>query len=455
MSSYIPTLYLLRGAPGCGKSTAARAVFDAADIISTDALRMMYTPVVPDIEGAPSLRVGQRGHKRMAQMLEQIVTARIDACMTTVLDSTDSTKGHPQLVQRALDMGMRVRHLNLQGQMTNAELVEMQEARRGSLSHVAPEVVERMADSIRSTQRHGEILLDHDPQAAAWQVRDIYTRDHLLVPTDLQAEGYDKVMVVGDVQSCATELQSLVNAHDDSQTFWIFVGDLFDRGPDAAGVWHAFTGIPAGRRVLVRGNHERNMLLLLADTARLTALRKGEAPENPTESSWLQLKAAGIKHLALQQGLAGSVLTFAFTLGDDHTRVVTHAGITGSVLDDIAIPDGAVAMTHRGRPISGTALMYGSGSRTSTYNARGDYDHDTIAHLAPTDLTQYHGHRNGNRQQTPQAADTHERLFTCEASVESGGHLPVVLHQRRGDQWSTDVLGVTGATITQQSELLG
>lgn len=72
-------------------------------------------------------------------------------------------------------------------------------------------------------------------------------------------------LVVGDIHGCGDELRDLVEqARLSADDEVIALGDLFDRGPDPAGVLRFFLERPRARSIL--GNHERKHLLVRRGT---------------------------------------------------------------------------------------------------------------------------------------------------------------------------------------------
>jgi hypothetical protein len=78
--------------------------------------------------------------------------------------------------------------------------------------------------------------------------------------------------IVGDIHGCYTELLTLEAklqhhaARHDARPLVVAVGDLVDRGPDSANVVaHFRAGLAAGSHVTLVGNHEQEMLRVLAD----------------------------------------------------------------------------------------------------------------------------------------------------------------------------------------------
>lgn len=80
--------------------------------------------------------------------------------------------------------------------------------------------------------------------------------------------------IVGDIHGCLAQLLALEErirrhaARHDVRPFVVSVGDLVDRGPDSAAVVRHFrAGVAAGTHAVVVGNHEQEMLRVLAAVA--------------------------------------------------------------------------------------------------------------------------------------------------------------------------------------------
>ena len=77
--------------------------------------------------------------------------------------------------------------------------------------------------------------------------------------------GFERVMIVGDVQGCGHELEQLIHqVHSEtepSHVAWVFTGDLFDRGQQPRTVYDLVTGLR--NRFVVCGNHEVSVLRAL------------------------------------------------------------------------------------------------------------------------------------------------------------------------------------------------
>ena len=72
-----------------------------------------------------------------------------------------------------------------------------------------------------------------------------------------------RVIVVGDVHGCLTELELLLKkcAYSSDTDILVFVGDLVNKGPDSAGVvTYVRKLVSCGAAYCVRGNHDDAML---------------------------------------------------------------------------------------------------------------------------------------------------------------------------------------------------
>lgn len=92
--------------------------------------------------------------------------------------------------------------------------------------------------------------------------------------------------VVGDIHGCLDELLALEAriarhaARHGAEPYLVSVGDLIDRGPDSAGVVRRFReGAAAGTHAVVLGNHEQELLRVMAEHAPAVLAPHGGLPE--------------------------------------------------------------------------------------------------------------------------------------------------------------------------------
>ena len=141
-----PSLIVLVGAAGTGKSTLAARLFDPDEIVSSDALRA----VVSGDEG------DQRASGVTFRILHRTVAKRLSEGRLTVVDATN-TGGwiRRPLVARARAAGVPACAIVLD---LDGVTVHMQNAGRSRV--VDPEVIERHLIAVRATVDGGHLALE-------------------------------------------------------------------------------------------------------------------------------------------------------------------------------------------------------------------------------------------------------------------------------------------------------
>lgn len=200
---------------------------------------------------------------------------------------------------------------------------------------------------------------------------------------------YREVVFIGDVHGCAAPLRRLLGKHFDDDKLFIFVGDLFDRGPDNGEVFKMIQALLAKPNVrLICGNHERHIL---------SWLNGRDTPGDFKNNTLPQLFRQGFNRQAAQHLLsrAEHLIQFDFK---------------GSAFQ---VAHGALADVVR-HPLlqAGYQCWRGVGKRH-------DLIDEAFEQNARPGWYQVHGHSNAQgRVITPG-----QRSFNLESSVEFGGKL--------------------------------
>ncbi|WP_143180975.1 RNA ligase, partial [Buchananella hordeovulneris] len=220
----------------------------------------------------------------------------------------------------------------------------------------------------------------------------------------------------GDVQSCAGALAKLKEHYGgwDPRTLFVFVGDLFDRGPDAAGVAELIGVRPPDNVVLVEGNHDENLRFLLA------GLSRAGFPD--TRVSLEQLRAVGYTKKDLADLVERFVPAYALRFAG-RSFLVTHAGLAPATIDAIMHVDDQGRRAYDFTHLPLRQLLLGSSSRQQTYRGFSQYDRSVEAALSHPQIVQVHGHRNGTRTESPGPEAAAPNVWALEQRVEHGGHL--------------------------------
>lgn len=265
----IPELSLvaLVGASGSGKSTFAAEHFGRYEVVSSD----MCRGLVSDDENDQSATADA------FEVLATIVGKRLAAGRLTVVDATNVTRDARKAVVE-LARAHDVLPVAIVLDVPDGVSLERNRARadRSFGDHVVRRQRDQLRRSLKGLAKEGfravHVLSSVD-EIASVTVR----RERLL--TD-RRDDHGPFDVVGDVHGCLGELVTLLEdlgydlvrddqghpvdaSHPEGRRV-VFLGDLVDRGPDAAGVLRLAMGMTgAGHALAVPGNHENKLVRAL------------------------------------------------------------------------------------------------------------------------------------------------------------------------------------------------
>lgn len=408
-------LFVLRGAPGTGKSTFIRSHHWHHLSVGLDDVRALFSADFTDLDGDPTFSISPHASRQIFTAYTHAVTTRLAQGATVFLDCT-----HPDFAsfkdaaQRAEHYGYRVHVLDFQGDFTNEELIARDARRKGTRDYVGADAVGQIAEHNRNAaQGIPYPIIDATDSHAAAE----YVRAQGFLATEDLTHTVDRIVIIGDVHSCATALTSALSHFgglDAPRTRYIFLGDLFDRGPDAPGVFDAVGRGQHPQVTLVEGNHDTTLRLV---TARL-------ASHAQSSESLAQLRAAEVSDADLHEFFHAFVPLFSFTFHGEEF-LATHGGLAPSRISALRVPGG---FNLTDAPLQ--EIILGSSRREEVYRGTSTYAH--VDHLLATPgLTQLHGHRNGGRSGPPQPETATPGVINLEQGVEVGGHLAVALLEYR------------------------
>ena len=311
-----PSLVVLVGASGSGKSTFARRAFRATEVVSSDQCRALVCDDEAD----------QGATESAFAVLHLIVGERLRRGRVTVVDATNVTsRGRAPLLALARRHDLPVTAIVFD--LPEAECVERAAARPER--RVAADVVRRQREQLEASlpelAREGVerviVLRTSDETAAA------VVRRAPLPPNRRDDEGpFD---LIGDVHGCADELEALLSQLGyarGADGAWrhpggrraLFLGDLADRGPRVRDVLALVMAmVREGSALAVPGNHD----VKLAKALRGRAVRVAGG----LEQSLSELADAPV---AFRDAVADFVGALPSHLVLDHGRLVAaHAGM--------------------------------------------------------------------------------------------------------------------------------
>lgn len=389
-------LYLLQGAPGCGKSTAAADYGDL--VISTDALRTLCNPsstAVTDAGLEPWYNLSANASRQAFGLATEICRARMLYGETVIVDSMGARRPTMRpFLDLARDNGYEVVWVNCQRGVGLDECL-----RRNALRPVpvpASKVREAYANVADFMTLPGERRIGLNALSA-----DIRKTPYV------DARGYESVLLVGDVHGHYNLLLAAGVLTDDPDRLTVFVGDILDRGPvgQEEDTLRAVDAMARrGNAVLVLGNHDLHWRNIRRtddgyDLSALPAQSRRSFADMPDD-------CAGIAC-----DLVGRMLpVVSVTLPDGEALVVSHGGVHPDLVSRHGDwgPDGLFRL-DAGTVDEGT-FVYGSSRKPGKPDY--DLDIDAVFDAAtegvfggpgprrpnPLDrVTQVHGHRNGSR----------------------------------------------------------
>jgi protein phosphatase len=258
-----PSLVLLVGPAGCGKSTFARRHFRPTEVLSSDFFRAMVADDEAD----------QSASKDAFDLLHLAAAKRLGRRLLTVIDATNVK---PE-ARRSLHDLARHYHLPICAIVFNlpAEVCLAYNQDRVGRT-VDPEIirshVQLLQLSLRELDREG--IRPVHVLASPEQVESAVVQRQPL-PVDRRGE-HGPFDIIGDVHGCQDELLALLGklgyeivqqAEADGRPGVrivppagrraVFVGDLVDRGPNVPAVLRLVMGmVEAGSALCVIGNHD-------------------------------------------------------------------------------------------------------------------------------------------------------------------------------------------------------
>ena len=374
------TLLLLRGAPGCGKSTFIKENGLEPYSLSADSIRLQIQSPIQLVDGSEG--ISQSNEKEVWNILYRMLEVRMQRGEFVVIDATNSKSSE---MNKYKDMCDTYRYRMFCIDMTDLPIEECKRrnASRVPMKRVPEEVIDKMYSRFR-TQKipSGFKVLNKD------QLDQVYMRK-------FDMSEYEKVVVVGDVHGCNTALMEYFGNGFNDNYFYIFVGDIIDRGIENAETVKFFIEAVKRKNVLVlEGNHEKWLKLYSHDI-----VGKSKEFEFVTRK---QLDASDIDKKDIRQLCRKLGQAAWFTYGDKEI-LVTHGGLA-------TMPENLSFMAT-------DQMIHGVGD----YNDSGVIA-ETWLRTTADNMYQIHGHRNVKN--VPMKVN--DRVYNLEGKVEFGGFLRIL-----------------------------
>ena len=379
-------LYVLRGAPGTGKSTWIKNNFLEPYVISPDQLRMLAQSPEMQVDG--KFQISVNNEKFTWETVEELMIKRMRRGDMTVIDATHSRASHINQYKK-LCQKYRYRCIVVDfSHDVDEETVIRQNLARPGYKQV-PE----------SSVRQHLANLEAEP-VPSWckVIRPNQFRDHSSYRME-DLSHWKKIHHIGDIHGCYDTLMQYFAEGIQEDELYIFLGDYVDRGPQNGEVmkW-ILENYQRPNFIFLEGNHERHLWKWANnEQARSRIFNNETAPQIE------ELDKAEVRQFyrRLRQ-------VVYYQYGDKQV-VVTHGGLP-------VLKNGYDLMR-----IATASLIGGVGD----YNT--DID-EVWANLSAPNQYQLHGHRNVFRLLT----EANARSYNLEGQIEMGGHLRAVTLTNEG-----------------------
>lgn len=383
-------LLLLRGSPGCGKSTWIEQHGLKQYTLCADDIRMMCSSPFLTVFGEES--INQSNNAVVWRTLFSLLEIRMQNGEFTVIDATNSkTTEMNRYKELCGQYKYRMYCVDFTG--VPIEVCKERNRSREELKRVPDVVIDKMYSRF-ATQKipSGITILKPEELDKIWLKK-------------FELSGYKRIHVIGDIHGCYTALKEYFDAaggvKDDE--FYIFLGDYIDRGIENAEVIRFMLSVYSRPNVLfLEGNHERWLWIWAND-----GVCQSKEFELVTKS---QLENAKVSKKDVRQ-LYRRLGQCAYFDYKGNTYIVTHGGLS-------TLPENLTT-------VSAAQMIKGVGG----YN---DFEavENAFVENTPDNCYQIHGHRNTKNL----PVKTNERNFNLEGRVEFGGELRVVQLLQNGSQ---------------------
>lgn len=375
-------LLLLRGAPGCGKSTWIDENGLKPFTISSDDIRILYSSPRHDVNGRPY--INQKADGVVWKTIFSILEGRMQNGEFTVIDATNSKTAEINRYKNLCDT-YKYRMYCVDFTDLPIDTVKKRNAGREPLKIVPEEVIDKCYSRF-ATQKipSGVTVIKPDELDKVWMKKNDLSR-------------YKKIHIFGDIHGCYTAYKELLDSlggYKEDECY-VFCGDYLDRGAEIAPMMNELLSIYDKKNVyLLEGNHEWHLWVWACG-----GIAKSQEFELRTKTA---LTSAGIDKKAVRQFYRrlGQCAYFTY-YGKDY--LVTHGGLS-------TLPENLTK-------VSTNEIVLGSGDYKNSEEADAGFVANT------TDWCyQIHGHRNVKHL----PVKVNDRCFNLEGGVEFGGELRAV-----------------------------
>lgn len=381
-------LYLLRGVPGCGKSTFIKKYEDILSgyVIGADTVRLMFSPTVYP-KGQFVKKVNPENDRQVWDFIHNLVKQRLSNGYTTIVDATHCNIANIDYY-KAFCAENDVECIIVRFD-ESLETCQQRNKSRLDWQEVPAKVVEKMYNNMQVPEPSWCKVITKEEFENNLMVINSGFSDY----NPISYDKFKKVVVFGDVHGCWDPLKEFFDSYPiNSDTKYIFVGDYEDRGTQNKEVFEFLLSHKRDSNFLfLKGNHTQHTL----------AYSTGEniVSKEFRERTAKQLVSFDKKEL---QKFCKRQGTFAYFTFNDQEYLVTHAGIN-------TVPN---SFTNEKDITHGVGLYQDGNKIDQEFRER------------YPNIISIHGHRN--TEEVPYDSGHETGIYNLEGRVEFGGCLRVV-----------------------------
>lgn len=424
-------MFILQGAPETGKTSIINRLGVSENTISRDALRDVFSPTVHALDGETRIAT-TAVEKAITETFNAILDNRLRMGATIFLDGTYAGKKHQGgLVEKAKKHGYTCYLVNMQQGVSLEELLR-RNAQRDSKYRVSEHTILHFYEGVENEKNHPDLIpvvvdATEVAERGGTTADAIFRSVHRILmsetmnntlPPDV-ADTYDNVIVFGDVHSCSQPLTQALDEFggiNNPRNLYVFVGDLFDRGPDPIGVFN-IVGKERDNVIILEGNHEKNLREITNEV--------NKKPYLQTRETVNKLVGAGVDKRTLKRFCA-RLRPYLHATISGTSFFITHGGVSPDVYDATMR-----ALMHPGQAPCDREYIYGTSERDKAYRGGTTYRNVDTQLAIPGEgdfkIIQIHGHRNAEHGATRNPIDATPGVYNLEQGIEEGGSLGVAV----------------------------
>lgn len=393
------TFFIVRGAPGIGKSTFLGLYQARGQVVSLDGIRDVFAMPVPDWDGVPGRSIRGGTEETISRVLESALRSRFEQGGDVFFDATNpELQQFKHLADLSRAYGYQVAVIDMQGNATDDMILTQNAKRAGTVSYVPEEDVLRISARVREGTCECQRYAGRDMWVSVqWEERDCglhmvnleAMREFVRSTIDghytrtITMKAGERVVVIGSAYGDAHTLsKALMEAWDATKgahaVTWVFLGDTLASSPHVAQTWKILKYFETQAK---QHGHTTLFLEGIDETILRETLTRAVSPHAFPDARAVidTLTRTGVQKRDLLHHL--NQLTCALTI---HTPRSTYYVTTGGT-------------ANQDRALTALECTNGANDRTSSYRRKTnyeDYPEPLSDAAARADITIIHGHRN-------------------------------------------------------------